>query len=76
VGRDIAGRTIIALAVDDRVLERLLSFDAEAADLEDGGDDEPEADDEEDSPGLSPGAERSRSNRRDTSPGGPAQYRR
>jgi hypothetical protein len=44
VGRDTAGQTIIQLAVDDRVLETLMTFDAEAADLE------PEPDDEEDSP--------------------------
>ena len=50
VGRDTAGRTIIQLAVDDWALERLLIFDADAADLEDGGDDEPDADDEEDGP--------------------------
>ena len=45
MGRDAAGRTIIQLAVDDRALERLMTFDADAADLEDGGDDEPDADD-------------------------------
>jgi hypothetical protein len=44
VGRDTAGRTIIQLAVDDRVLETLMTFDAEAADLE------PEPDHEEDCP--------------------------
>jgi hypothetical protein len=38
------------LAVDDWALEKLLTFDADAADLEDGGDDEPDADDEEDGP--------------------------
>jgi hypothetical protein len=37
VGRDAAGRTIIQLAVDDRALERLMTFDADAADLEDWG---------------------------------------
>ena len=42
VGRDAVGRTIIQLAVDDRVLETLMAFDAEEADLE------PEPDDEED----------------------------
>jgi hypothetical protein len=31
------------LAVDDWALEKLLTFDADAADLEDGGDDEPDA---------------------------------
>jgi hypothetical protein len=42
VGRDNVGGTIIQLAVDDRVLETLMTFDAEAAQLE------PDADDEED----------------------------
>jgi hypothetical protein len=50
LGKEISGRTIIQLAVDDWVLERLLSFDAEATEFEDGGDDEPDADDEEDGP--------------------------
>jgi hypothetical protein len=50
VGTDTAGRTIIQLAVDDWALERLMTFDAEAAGLEDGGDDEPDADDEGDGP--------------------------
>ena len=49
VGRDIPGRTIIQLVVDDWTLERLMTFDAEAADLEDA-DAEPEPDDEEDGP--------------------------
>jgi hypothetical protein len=44
VGRDAAGRTIVQLAVDDRVLETLMIFDAEAAELE------PEPDEEEDGP--------------------------
>jgi hypothetical protein len=44
IGRDAEGRTIIQLAVDDRVLETLMTFDADAAELE------PEADDEEDGP--------------------------
>jgi hypothetical protein len=48
-GRDAAGRTVIALAVDDWLLERLLTFDAGADDLEDGGDDEPDDDAEDDS---------------------------
>ena len=43
-GRDTARRTIIQLAVDDRVLETLMTFDADAAELE------PEPDDEEDGP--------------------------
>ena len=34
VGRDIAGRTIIQLPVDDWTLEKLMTFDAEAAELE------------------------------------------
>ena len=50
MGRDTVGRTVIQLAVDDWTLEKLLIFDADAADLEDGGDDEPDADDEEDGP--------------------------
>ena len=44
VGRDARGRTIVQLAVDDRVLETLMIFDADAAELE------PEPDDEEDGP--------------------------
>jgi hypothetical protein len=44
VGGDATGRTIIQLAVDDRVLETLMMFDAEAAELE------PEPDGEEDGP--------------------------
>jgi hypothetical protein len=46
VGRDTTGRTIIQLAVDDRVLETLMTFDADAAELE------PEPDEEEDGPSL------------------------
>ena len=34
VGRDTAGRTIIQLSVTDHVLETLMTFDAEAAELE------------------------------------------
>jgi hypothetical protein len=41
IGRDRAGRTIIQLAVADTVLDELLSFGADAAESEDGGDDEP-----------------------------------
>jgi hypothetical protein len=52
VGRDAAGRTIIQMAVDDWAMERLLSFDADAAELEDGGDNEPDAEDEEDGPAV------------------------
>jgi hypothetical protein len=40
VGRDDAGRTIVQLAVDDRVLETLMTFDAEAAELEPEPDEE------------------------------------
>lgn len=50
VGTNTVGRTIILLAVDNRVLETLMTFDAEAAELEDGGDDEFGADAEEDGP--------------------------
>jgi len=50
VGRDTAGRTIIQLAVDDWTLEKLMTFDTDAAELENGGDSEPDADDEEDGP--------------------------
>jgi hypothetical protein len=41
-GRDAAGRTVITLAVDDWLPERLMTFDADADDLEDGGDAEPD----------------------------------
>lgn len=44
VGRDTTGRTIIQLAVDDRVLEALTTFDGDAAELE------PEPDEEENGP--------------------------
>jgi hypothetical protein len=50
LGRDTAGRIVIQLAVDDWAMEQLLTFDADAADLEDGGHAEPDADDEEDGP--------------------------
>jgi hypothetical protein len=33
VGRDTAGRTILQLALDDWVLEKFVTFDADAADL-------------------------------------------
>jgi hypothetical protein len=52
VGRDTAGRAIIKLAVDDWVLDKLMTFDAEAAELEDA-DGEPEPDDELDTAPLS-----------------------
>ena len=45
-----AGLTIIQLVVDDWTLERLMTFDAETADLEDGGDGEPDDHAEEDGP--------------------------
>jgi hypothetical protein len=40
--RDAARRTLIMLAVDDRLLDRLLTFDGGAEDLEDGHEGEPE----------------------------------
>jgi hypothetical protein len=48
LGRDTAGRTIIQLAVDEWLLDKLMGFDAEAAELEDFGDTEPDDDAEED----------------------------
>ena len=42
VGRDAAGRTVIQLAVETRVLESMMTFDADATELE------PEPDEEED----------------------------
>jgi hypothetical protein len=48
VGSDSTGRTIVQLAVDDWTLDKLASFDADVAELEDGSDSEPDADDEED----------------------------
>jgi hypothetical protein len=50
VGRDTAGRTIITLAVDDWLLEQLLTFDASAEDFEEGGDREPDDHEEEGGP--------------------------
>jgi hypothetical protein len=50
VGRDTKGRTVLQLAVDDWTLDRLLAFDADAAELEDGSDSEPDADAEDDGP--------------------------
>jgi hypothetical protein len=50
VGSDPVGRTIVQLAVDDWVYEKLMTFDAEATELEDGDDDEPDDDAEEDGP--------------------------
>jgi hypothetical protein len=46
VASDTEGRAIIQLAVDDWTLEKLMAFDAEAAELE------PEPDDEEDGPPI------------------------
>ena len=46
VGKDSARRMVIQVAVDDHALHMLISFDAD--DLEDQGNDEPDADDEED----------------------------
>jgi hypothetical protein len=48
VGRDSAGRTILQLAVNDWVLDKLMGSDADAAEGEDGGEAEPDADDERD----------------------------
>jgi hypothetical protein len=45
VGRDTVGRTIVQLAVDDWTLQKLMTFDVEAAELE-----EPDADDEDGAP--------------------------
>jgi hypothetical protein len=52
VGRDTDGRTIIQLAVEDSTLETLMAFDADAADLEDEGEGEPDDDAEEDGPAV------------------------
>jgi len=49
-GPDAAGRTGITLAVDDWLLEQLLTFDGGSEDLEDNGEDEPDDDAEEDGP--------------------------
>jgi hypothetical protein len=46
VGSDAAGQTIIQLSVNDHVLERLMTFDADAAELE------PEPDEEDGLPVL------------------------
>jgi hypothetical protein len=48
VASEPAGRTVIQLAVDDCVYEKLMTFDAEATEFEDGGDVEPDDDAEED----------------------------
>ena len=43
VGKDAAGRMVIQLAVERADFERLMAFGADAAESEDGGDDEPYA---------------------------------
>ena len=43
-GRDAAGRTLIVLAVEEHLLERLMTFEAGAEELEDGSDTEPDDD--------------------------------
>jgi hypothetical protein len=40
IGKDAAGRTVIRLVADDRLLDQLMTFDAGAEDLEDGSDTE------------------------------------
>jgi hypothetical protein len=50
VGQDPVGRTVIQLAVDEWVLDKLMSLGVDAADLEDYADDEPDADDDDDGP--------------------------
>jgi hypothetical protein len=47
-GSGAAGPTVITFAVDDRLLEQLLTFDAGSEDLEDDGDAEPDDDAEQD----------------------------
>ena len=46
-GRDATGRTVITLAVDDWLLDRLMTFDAASEDMEDNGDSEPDGIDPE-----------------------------
>ena len=46
VGRDSVGRAIVQLVVDDWTLEKLMAFDADAAELEDQSDHEPDPNDE------------------------------
>ncbi len=48
--RDAVGQTLITLGVDDRLLDRILTFDAGSEDLEDGGDAEPDDHEEMDVP--------------------------
>jgi hypothetical protein len=50
LGRDTPGRIIIQLAVDDWTVEKLLIFDAETAEFEDGCDSEPDDHGEADGP--------------------------
>ena len=47
-GRDAVGRTVITLAVDDWLLDRLMTFDAASEDMEDNGDSERDDEPEED----------------------------
>jgi hypothetical protein len=42
VGRDGTGRNLLCLAITDAELDRLAAFGADAAESEDGGDDEPD----------------------------------
>jgi hypothetical protein len=49
-GRDAVGRRVITLAIEDWLFDQLMTFDAGAEDLEDGGDGEPDDDAEEDGP--------------------------
>ena len=41
VGRDGAGRNVLQLALDDADMDELMVFGADAAERENGGDDEP-----------------------------------
>jgi hypothetical protein len=41
VGRDGVGRNLLCLALTDAEMDRLMAFGANAAENEDGGDDEP-----------------------------------
>jgi hypothetical protein len=41
VGTDGTGRNLLCLALTDAELDRLMAFGADAAECEDGGDDEP-----------------------------------
>jgi hypothetical protein len=46
-GRDVVGRRVITLAVEDWLFQRLMTFDAGAEDLENNGDGEPDDDAEQ-----------------------------